>query len=233
MGRYPCSAIDATCPRSPCSRCDRGPRAHLRMHRFMVDTRKDFVCGLPRSLDLLTRRAAAHVRHAPVHASTPARTSSSACREPLPAVDSSNVRADVQVGTEQSRRPARPRARTSTHRRAVRRRPAASGLALLLATPESDATLATQRSRLMGVLGARRGRRLPSARARRRARPEARAARAADLAEAARGAAHPARPRPSPSAARLAAERRWTAGLLDELESGALVWPAADSSRRP
>jgi DNA-binding PadR family transcriptional regulator len=166
----------------------RGPRHTYDMHRFMVDTRKDFIGGLPRSLyhavDKLERSGLVAV-----------------------------------VGTEQSAgRPDRVRySITDAGRADVRRR-----VALLLATPEPDATLAYAALSFMGVLS------LDEVMAALRSRVAAIDLRLArlrgDLAEA-----HDV-PRillveAEFEQARLDAERRWTASLLDELESGALPWP--------
>jgi DNA-binding PadR family transcriptional regulator len=166
----------------------RGPRHTYDMHRFMVDTRKDFIGGLPRSL---------------YHA--------------VDKLERSGLVAEV--GTEQSAgRPDRVRySITDAGRADVRRR-----VALLLATPEPDATLAYAALSFMGVLS------LDEVMAALRSRVAAIDLRLArlrgDLAEA-----HDV-PRillveAEFEQARLDAERRWTASLLDELESGALPWP--------
>lgn len=166
----------------------RGPRHTYDMHRFMVDTRKDFIGGLPRSL---------------YHA--------------VDKLERSGLIAEV--GTEQSAgRPDRVRySITDAGRADVRRR-----VALLLATPEPDATLAYAALSFMGVLS------LDEVMAALRSRVAAIDLRLArlrgDLAEA-----HDV-PRillveAEFEQARLDAERRWTASLLDELESGALPWP--------
>lgn len=166
----------------------RGPRHTYDMHRFMVDTRKDFIGGLPRSL---------------YHA--------------VDKLERSGLIAEV--GTEQSAgRPDRVRySITDAGRADVRRR-----VALLLATPEPDATLAYAALSFMGVLS------LDEVMAALRSRVAAIDLRLARL----RGDLVEAHDIPRIllveaefEQARLDAERRWTASLLDELESGALPWP--------
>jgi len=167
----------------------RGPRHTYDMHRFMVDTRKDFVVGLPRSLyhavDKLERSALI-----------------------------------VQVGTEQSPgRPERVRyALTDAGSAELRRR-----VALLLATPEADATLFYAALSFMGVLGVDEV--LAALRARVAGLDLQVARLEGDLAEA-HGVPRILLVEAEYERARLTAERKWTAGLLGELESGELAWPA-------
>ncbi|WP_173922907.1 PadR family transcriptional regulator [Agromyces sp. Marseille-P2726] len=173
-----------------------GPRHTYDMHRFMVDTRKDFIVGLPRSL---------------YHA--------------VDRLEKSGL--ITEAGIEQSAgRPDRVRyAITDAGRADLRRR-----VALLLATPEPDATLAYAALSFMGVLG------LDEAVAALRSRVAAIDLRLArlrgDLAEA-HGVPRILLVEAEFEQARLAAERRWTAGLLDELESGALPWPDLAAMPRP
>lgn len=166
-----------------------GPRHTYDMHRFMVDTRKDFVGGLPRSLyhavDKLERAGLV-----------------------------------VEAGTEQpSGRPERVRyALTDAGRAELKRR-----VALLLATPEPDATLLVAALSFMGVLG--RTETMTALRARLAGIDLQLARLDGDLAEA-RGLPRVLLVEAEYERARLEAERAWTAGLLADLESGELAWPA-------
>ena len=166
----------------------RGPRHTYDMHRFMIDTRKDFVVGLPRSL--------------------------------YHAVDKLERSGFVaQAGTEQSAgRPERVRyALTEPGSAELRRR-----VALLLATPEPDATLFFAALSFMGVLGEAEV--MAALRARVAGLDLQVAGLDGDLAEA-HGVPRILLVEAEYERARLTAERHWTAGLLTDLESGELVWP--------
>ncbi len=174
----------------------RGPRHTYDMHRFMVDTRKDFVAGLPRSL---------------YHA--------------VGKLEKSGL--ITEAGVEQAAgRPERLRyAITDAGRAELRRR-----VSLLLATPESDATLAYAALSFMGVLGADEA--MAALRARVAAIDLAAARLAGDLAEA-RGVPRILLIEAEYERARLAAEREWMAGVVAELESGDLAWPDLDEVAPP
>jgi len=166
-----------------------GPRHTYDMHRFMVDTRKDFVGGLPRSLyhavDKLERAGLV-----------------------------------VEAGTEHpSGRPERVRyALTDAGRAELQRR-----VALLLATPEPDATLLYAALSFLGVLSIAEA--MTALRARVAGIDLQLARLDSDVAEA-RGLPRVLLLETEYERARLDAERTWTAGLLADLESGELAWPA-------
>ncbi|WP_210418485.1 PadR family transcriptional regulator [Agromyces intestinalis] len=164
-----------------------GPRHPYDLHRFMIDTRKDFVTGLPRSIYHAVDKLA---------------------RDGLIAVHGSE---------QQAGRPERTTYElTDAGRAELRRR-----VSLLLATPESDATLSYAALSFMGALT--RDDALVALRARIAALDVQRATLAADLAEAS-GVPPILLVESRLEQARLDAERSWFAGLVDDLESGELAW---------
>ncbi|QTX03679.1 PadR family transcriptional regulator [Agromyces archimandritae] len=164
-----------------------GPRHPYDLHRFLVDTRKDFVTGLPRSLYHAVGKLADAGLIAP-------------------------------AGTEQhGSRPERTvYALTDAGRAELRRR-----VALLLATPDPDATLTYAALSYMGVLG--RGDAVTALRARLASLDLALAQLKTDLAEAAE-LPEILLVEADFEGARLRAERAWVARLIDRLVSGELAW---------
>jgi len=166
-----------------------GPRHTYEMHRLMIDTHKDFVTGLPRSMYHAVERL---------------------LRDELIEV----VRTDRAAG--------RPE-RTVYGLTDAGRAELAERVRRLLEQPDPDATLFVAALSFLGCLSA------PQAR-------EALDARRAELERRIEGtraglASAPPLPRlllveAEYEIARLTAERDWVAGLIADLDSGRLDWPA-------
>ncbi|MEU1626771.1 helix-turn-helix transcriptional regulator [Streptomyces sp. NPDC020096] len=170
------------------------PRHTYEMHRLMIDTHKDFVTGLPRSMyhavDRLLRAELIEVVATEQEAGRPERT--------------------VYGLTDAGRVGLAER---------VRR---------LLATPDSEATLLVAALSYIGCLP------VPGAiDALRERRDELARAHAAKRKAIAAATSVPRILLVEFEIARLAAERDWVAGLLTELETGRLGWPAPHGLELP